>query len=81
MYGNTHRFFPGRGHVPFLLEPTRSKKIKLKAGIGSAWVGISGKFYSFGIPLLPQKHEIVLLSSVVATDARNRPCVLGLHLL
>ena len=32
------------------------QKNKVRVGIGSAWVGISGKFYSFGIPLLPQKR-------------------------
>ena len=33
---------------------------KNKCGLELArpWVGISGKFYSFGIPLLPQQHEI-----------------------
>jgi hypothetical protein len=51
------------------------QKNKVRVGIGSAWVGISGKFYSFGIPLLPQKHEIALLSFVVATDVKLQVAV------
>ena len=31
---------------------------KLWLELARPWVGISGKFYSFGIPLLPEQHEI-----------------------
>jgi hypothetical protein len=53
------------------------------AEIGSAWVGISGKFYSVGIPLLPQQYEIDRVSyfSVPLVAARLVQIAVPAHFL